>query len=324
MLLSYSYTPGGDVVYDFDMTLDMVMKMKGGEGFGGAVGPTEMAMSMTGTSKYGVSEGPDPGTTRIALSQTLDDISLGRFMVDGESMLGQVDDALAQELAAEQGALPEMTVILDERGNIISFELDGEAVAAGLFGGSNMGSMDPTGGVMGIDGFFGPAFPEEKLAVGDEWTVTDSLDVPYFNQSIDVESKYRIVREEELNGRNVLVIESTTDMSDITIDLMEMMESLADGDLAQLEALGMSEADFWSEFAAIPAGLEMRIDLQPGEITETVWFDPGSGLMVKSEGELAINMGMAMNMFGEDFEVDIRMLIDIDLDLRAIADGTPA
>ena len=35
MLLSYSYTPGGDVVYDFDMTLDMVMKMKGGEGFGG-------------------------------------------------------------------------------------------------------------------------------------------------------------------------------------------------------------------------------------------------------------------------------------------------
>ncbi len=323
MLLSYQYTPGGSLAYDFEMAMDVVIEMDGGEMFGGGLGPTEMTMRMLGTSGYELAEGPDPGTTRITLTQSIDAVDVSKFVVDGQSLLGMIDDEMASAMALEQGALPEMAVIVDERGNIVSFELDGEELSAGLFG--DMGSsLDPTGGLMGLDGFFGPAFPENELRVGDMWTVEDELDVPFFGQALQMDSRYQIVAEDELGGRNVLVIESQTDMGKLSIDMMDLMRNLGDADPAELEALGMSEAEFWAMFAEVPADFGMTIEMEPDSIVETVWFDPGAGVMVKSEGKMAVDMVMEMDMFGEKMKVDMRMLIDIYLDLREIAEGTAA
>jgi hypothetical protein len=308
---AYSYAAGDHHDYEFDLNqdLDMTVEAEGddallGEELPGAINVTT---SVAGTVSYDVAEGPAPGTHQIAISGVFDSLEI-EGTVDGEPVDEELMD---QGTVPDLVEAPDLTIVIDEYGNLVS--VDGEEVPTDLpfFGDpfSQLGGF--TSG--GLSGHFGPAFPDEPLAVGDEWSTSQTEEIEEFDATMSVETSYRVTGTEEFNGQTAAVIDFETRTSGVELDLGAMFQALFDAFGEMGSELG---DDTTATTVALPE-LEFLITVEPSTATGTVWFDQSKGIVVKSTQNTITTIAMVMDFSDPEESVRTSVTMDLDMDLTA-------
>jgi hypothetical protein len=312
--VAYVYQPGEELTYRFDMKMDMTATMDGVAG-----GDMVMGMDVYGRTSYAVSEGSQPGTTRITLDQQIDDIAVRTLTVDGQSMAGQLDDQMMEQMAFDQGMLPELAVVLDARGDVLAIEYDGQAMPMDMFGGDLFGGMDPTGGMTGLDSFFGPTFPGDSIGVGDSWTINESQEVPMVG-TMSFSEQFTVSDSRMVGGREVLVIDSVMSMDRLEIDLFEAMMSI---DPATAQSMGMTSADLEMMKSMMPSDFSMKMAMEIGDATARYFFDPSEGVVLRTDAVVTMDMSVDMKAEGESMDMVAGVTMDMTLELIG-RDAPPA
>ena len=307
-LLTYDFTAAEQLAYRFEMSLDLDMSVAG---LPAGQGKMTMGLDLSGITGYTVEEGPEPGTVRLAIEQTVERVAVREFMVDGVSMAQDFDDEMAMTLAEEQGMLPEMAVVLDDSGNVLWIEMDGAPISGDLFGGDLGAGLIPGGGLGGVEGFLGPAFPDEPVGVGDRWDVATTQELPLLGP-VTIEEAYHVVDVQSVAGATVHVIDGEIRMDDLKIDLAEMIRSMA-SDPAAAELLGMSPEEL-AGMAAMPADFAMTMQMSFREGSDRTWFDQAEGMVLRSDSHVVVDMVMDMDFAGERFSADATVVMDLTLE----------
>ena len=305
-VLAYQYQPDSSLTYGLLMDMEMNATMAF-PGLGGS-GDMSMGMSVGGSSTYDFAPGPQPGSVELTMRSDLSEFDLTHFTVDGQSMTNQLSQADIAALS-EQSALPEVTVVLSERGEILELRYGDTAMPADFLSGFGAGGFsDPTG--MSMAGLFGPEMPAEGVGVGAEWTIDSSQEVPFLG-TLASTTHYWITGQEQVNGHDVLVIVSSSTVEDLEIDLMDMMESMISMDQAQLDAFGMTAQDMAAMQSELMPDVDMTMRFSYDKIEGTTYFDPAAGLVVWSannadmtgsmdiktpDGDGSMTFGMSMEM----------------------------
>jgi len=293
--LAYDLATSGDIEYDLAFDMDMSVEMTGMEELEGGVG---MEATFVGTIVYDVEPGPEPGQVELTLTSDIVPTEL-RVDIPGEESL-VLDDPEEIEATGEfnpEDFAVEQTFIIDESGAIIDAALDGVSIPLealqggfGAFGGTN----DPTS-------FLGPVLPEDAVSVGDEWTVIK--ETPLGDETLVAETVSRLDREDTMDGRRVLVIVSRTSSNAVDIDSDTLGDLIAsDPTISQEERDAFGFID-----------MSMRLDGSQSEFT--TWFDPASGVVVRQEGAVPMNMLMTMAMFGESIGMSMDMGMNMTMKL---------
>lgn len=306
-LLTYAYEPDSTLTYDirFDTAMDVHSEFPG-------LGSSDLSMGMTmaGEMAYTVSPGPGDGTVEVTMTADLDQISVEHMTMDGFDMSDQLTASDLEEMQGS-GAIPPITAVVDSRGEILELRY-GDAVVPSDFlgGGSNFG--DPTG--MSMMGILGPEMPSEEVAVGAEWTTDTSQEVPGFG-TVAASSHYWITGEETFNGREVLVIVSSTSVESLDIDLMKMMEEMAQMDDGSLAAMGMNPQDIAEMQSELFADIGMTMSMSYDDLTGTTYFDPVDGLAVWSavNGDMTGSIEMSTPDGTGTMAFDMNMSIQVGL-----------
>ena len=312
-VLAYNYRPDSTLTYGFSMDTRMHTDMDF-PGLGDA-GNMAMGMSMGGSLQYDVASGPQPGSTALTMRSNITSFDVDHFTVDGQSMASQLSSA---DLAAlgDQSALPEITVVVDERGEVLELKYGDATMPTDLLGGLGSGGFsDPTG--MSLAGLFGPEMPAEEVRVGAEWTVDTSQDIPFMG-TLASSTHYWITGEEQYRGHDVLVIVSTTNIEEVEIDLMDMMESMLTMDSAAMAEMGMSADDLAMVQSGLFDDMNMTMRFNYNDLETTTYFDPVEGIVVWTATEALMTGSMDM----DTPEGSGTMTFDMEMDMQmALADG---
>ena len=277
--LAYSLTGEVDLSYHSEMEMEMTTK------FGEELRrldpsmPSTMLtqMEMSFDTTYHIEQGEEPGTYRVAM--TLDDMELGKGSVQMGGQSVDLSDAPQSEIdAALSSQMPEFVYVVDEKGTVLSVEVDGTAVdVSGILGGTSSGGVG--GGQM-----FGPQLPEGVVNVGDTWTTSSEDQIG--DVVIVTEETHKILRSEERNGYDTWVIRTDADTSGYTIswdDMIAMFEEMG----------GIEEVDGMEE---MPPSFQMAMRSSPTSTTTMTWLDPELGRAVAMD--VMTNMSMTMEMGG--------------------------
>lgn len=304
--VSYGFAGFEGIDYSFDASMHMETRSSGA--FAGE-GDMTMDMAFDGIYGFDVAPGAEEGTYDITMSMFVSDLE--DISVSGMGELSDLDkEMLSQEMTT--GFSEELTVTVDEFGNLVSSPLDG-LLGSDLFSGTSAGSGS------NFKELLGPALPPEGIAVGSEWTDTETAEIPGFGD-FTLTSTSRVVDRTSRDGRDVFVIETDVTSNALELDFVEMVSALADAGPEELEALGMTEADLDDmEFAmAFMEGLQMDMTIEPMSMQVTSWLDTGDGLLVAAD--MKMDMDMSMNMsgppeMGGDFGMDMTMFMDLSMEL---------
>lgn len=286
--LVYRYEPDTSLVYRLDVEQRIGMRAEGDEGaFGDEELPldADLETSVSTLMTYEVYPGPDEGTSEITITADFADVAVSGT-VNGEAFDAEEDDLDAGEIAPI-----DVTVVVDERGNVLSVSGAGEEAAEllgpGLSGLQSLGSGD-------LGRPLGPAFPDGDLAVGDTWTEERSEEGP--DGPIVTRTTHTVVASEVLDGVPVLVIESLSETDAVEVDLSEFFRALFQGFAGMAE--GMTGTTTATE-TTLPPDLEemleqlvFRMSLDPSRATATTWFDPEAGIVRKAVQEAVVSMTM--------------------------------
>jgi hypothetical protein len=276
--LRYGIATGSEYVYDSTILMSMDTSFSGGPADQPMPESMQMDMEMSATTRFEVSDGPEPGTYAVALSYEAMEFDRFRTTMDGETLdLGSEEWLADGALSSDMANLPEVEYVVDERGRMVSVSVAGNDLDLGMLGGGS----PATGGFGAGQPFLGPEFAEDGVAVGDSWTT--EWDSPLFPgmDGFTVTAKNTLVGIEDAGGVEVWVVETTTTMDRIELtfeDLMQMMfeglgEGLGDADMA---AIGDADLGMLGMFE-----MTMRLEQKPS--TSTVWFDPDRGITVRQE-----------------------------------------
>ncbi len=281
MARSLAYSLTGDVELSYHAEMETQMTTTFGEELQ-RIDPSMPStmltqMEMEFDSTYRVGEGPEPGTYRVAM--TLDGIKLGKGSVQmGGQSIDLSDFPQAELDAALASQMPEFVYVIDDKGAVISIEVDGTTVdVEGILGGTSASGF--SGGQL-----FGPQLPEGQVNVGDSWTTMSEQSIG--DVVVVTEETHTIVRSEERNGYDTWVIRTEADTSGYTIewaDMVAMFEEM--GGIGQVD--GMEE---------MPPGFQMAMRASPAGTTMITWLDPELGRAVATE--VMTNMAMTMEMGG--------------------------
>ncbi len=298
---AYSYAPGDSYRYDLSLEQHVTMhtETSGDPTFLGTdEGPKDVDVTTTvaGTIDYLVADGPEPGTVQLNISGVFDELSVE----------GTIDGEPATDAAVEDGTVPDLvevpdvTVVVDETGRIVS--VNGEAAPddATFLGDPFAGVAGITSG--GIDKPFGPQFPDRPLAVGDTWTEEVTEPIPDLDQEVSSTVTYTVTGMDTIDGHDVAVIEFTAGNSGIEIDLGEVFQAMFEG----FAAMGGDEADT----ADIPT-IEFVIGVDDSEGSGTYWFDQEAGIVRQVDQTYTVPMTMRMAVTSTDGDgaVDVTMSI---------------
>ncbi len=277
--LAYSLTGAETLSYHAEMETEMTAK------FGEALlrldpsMPSTMhtQMEMSFDSTYTIEPGSEPGTYRV--SMRLHDIDLKNGSVEmGREKVNLADIPQRELDAALNSQMPEFVYEIDDRGAIVSVEMDGTTIdVEGLLGGTSTAGF--TGGQM-----FGPQLPEGQANVGDSWTTSTEQTVG--DVVIVTEDTHKIIRSEERNGHDTWVIRTDSDTSAYTIswdDMIAMYEEL--GGIQNVE--GMDQ---------MPPSFQMAMRSSPSSTTMYTWLDPELGRAVALD--VTTHTAMIMEMGG--------------------------
>ncbi len=316
--LAYALEAGQTYTYEVDMDQSIVMSIDGdptalAETEGDEV-PEEMDINITGTTTFthAVAEGPEPGTYEVTITGDFSNLEFS----------GTVDGEPISESGEELPDMAEMdpvdvTIIVDEQGNVITDESGmGEDFLGSLGGLDMLGQLGPNAGA-GSGQFVGPPLSDEEVTVGDTWSET--VDIPALpdDDPITTTIESEVVAAEELDGVDVFVIETTTSTSAVEFDLAEMLigfmtafvpEDATEEELAEMDAL-VDQLRF-----------AFAVDPQVGEMT--TWFDHESGIARQSSFVNSTHMVMDINIpdetTGELVEMGLDMTIDQDVTYRLV------
>lgn len=287
VLLSYSLEAG--TTYEYEVDMDQTIEMTS-TGDTSAMGeddlPGELEINMVGTADFThtVSEGPEPGTFEVAIVGDFSDMEF-TGTVDGEP----VDESEIPDMAQMDPV--DVTVVVDEQGNVIPDETQG--LGGDMFG--DLGGLDMLqslgGGSAALGQFVGPPLSDDEVTVGDTWSKT--VEIPTLPESDPVTTQIdsEVVGTEELDGNEVFVIDTTTTTSEIEFDLAQILvgfmtafvpEDASDEERAEIDSL-VEQLRF-----------VISVDETTGELTTL--FDPVDGLTKEADYANTTHMVMDVNI----------------------------
>lgn len=276
-LLHYAYRPGETLSYEMELVTGITSRSVEGTSAPGSR-DWSMDMRVTGRLDLAFSEGADPATIRIAMTQEV---------IDGEATM--TADGQEQSIPLDQftaGLQNEVAVVIDPQGKLLSASIGGAELPAqfltALSGLSGSTTLQPQQ--------LGPEFPAGPLRVGDEWQTTASADV--LGLSITQAGRHRLAAEEQLLGRTTYRIESRVTTGPYSADLAGLLDALREApalfggaDPEQLEAA-------FGQFADL--GIALEFAMAESTASLTTWFDPAAGIVVRSELETPITLTLQM------------------------------
>jgi hypothetical protein len=289
MLLTYTLSAGDTFVYDVVIDQNIEMSSQGeGSSFGDEELPGSASVQLTasGTFTYEVTDGPEPGTYSITITSDLTEVN-ATGTVDGEA----IDSDETPEFAEIDPV--SVTVVVDEQGNVIPDSATAEDPFADLFGG--LGEMGP-GAIPGAElgQFFGPAFSDDEVAVGDTWSdtfVTPGFGAEPFSTSVTS----TVTGEDVVDGVEVLVVDSEVVVDAFEFDLGEFFVGLFSGFLPE-----DATAEEQAEIDALIENLRFVMSFDESGSQSTTYFDPEAGLTRQYDVTSSSLIGMDVNFPDEE------------------------
>lgn len=316
--LSYALEAGRTFTYEVDMDQVMSMTIDGdpsalAESEGDEV-PEQMDLTISGTTTFthSVADGPESGTYEITITGDFSDLSISGT-VDGEPI---PDSGEIPEMAEMEPV--DVTVIVDEQGNVITDESGmGEDFLGSLGGLDMLGQLGPAAGA-GTDQFVGPPFSEDEVTVGDTWSETVEIPTMPDSDPITTTIESEVVGVEEIDGTEVFVIETTSTTSAIEFDLAEFLI----GFMTAFVPEDASEED-QAEMDALIENLRFAFSVDPQTAEMTTWFDHEAGLSRQANFVNTTHLVMDINIpdeaSGELVEMALDMNIDQDVSYRLVS-----
>ena len=196
-------------------------------------GELEIKTSAVIDQTYRIGPGPDDKTLEIYIASDLTELSVTGDEDLDETLFGSPSSALDQ--------IPPATVVVDEQGKVLEFafsdsevEASYESAEQALFGLIQEQIMSTYMTGANFDGPLGPVFPTDQLlAVGSVWT--DETESRIGDQTIATDYTHEITGVDELNGVEVVVIESTVTVGGFEIDLEDLVGSVMESAWADLD-----------------------------------------------------------------------------------------
>lgn len=299
--LSYSLTGDDVLTYHTEMEMDITTT------FGQelrSLDPTmpssmDMEMAMSLDSTYQIGAGPEAGSYRVAM--TTDNLKLESAAAQiGDERIDLGDLPQSEFDAAMASAMPEFVYVIDEKGEVISVEVDGVALDVnGLLNGTSAAGF--SGGQL-----FGPQLPPGEVNIGDTWTTSSEQE--FGDLVITTEETHEILRSEEYNGHATWVIKTESKTGAYTItweDMVAMFEEL--GGIQNVE--GMED---------MPPSFQMAMRSSPSSTTMVTWLDPESGraIAVDLTGFVAMTLEMGgvpgmTGSFSMDMDSSMHMVMEL-------------
>jgi hypothetical protein len=288
VLLSYELAAGDIFVYDVDLTQTITMTA---EGDGGSVTGDEeipeaadIEITASGTVTYDVAAGTEDGTYEVTITGEFDDLT-ATGTVDGEP----ISDGEVPDFTDMAGAEPfSVTVIVDDQGNIVPEANELEDPFGGLMGGlEGFGGGSLPGTQLGH--FFGPAFADQEVTVGDTWS--DTVESPGLGEEMIVTTiSSEVTGTDTVDGSEVFVIETNSTTSPIEFDMAEFMIALFSGFMTD-----DANAEDQAEIDAITENLRFLIATDEALSDSTTYFDPAASLTKQFDFTSGSNITMDIN-----------------------------
>ena len=315
VLLSYSLSEGDEFSYEVGLDQHIEMTATGASSFMGEEVPGNASVDVAGTATFthAVSAGPEPGTYEVHITGEFADLTVTGD-VDGES----IDSTDIPDFAHHEPV--DVTVLVDEQGNIVPQGPEGEGPLGDLFGGlGGLGGLSGTNPAPGLDPgqFIGPPLSDEEVAVGDTWT--EEIETPGPGDEPVVTSiTSTLSGMEDLDGAEVMVIDSNATTSLIEFDLAELFAGM----FGAMSAEGATGEDS-AEFEGMMDQLRLQITVDDTNSESRTWFDPADGVAKQSETNAATSISMDMNVpdekTGEMAGLVMDMTLDQDVSYRLIS-----
>ncbi len=300
--LAYEYVGGEQLTYAFTGSVDMQMSGEGSGALGAGAGAGDMDASIDIAGDFTVStvEGEEPGTTELTISMDVASFSVNRLEMAGEDMTGAADGFMSQS----DFDFPDTTIVVDAQGNVVSVNVGGEELPAAFAAAS--GSLGPAGAGLDPAMFLNPSFPSGELTVGSQWETVDSMELPGMGR-LSVQTTNEVTQTHAKDGHDLFLIETTTTMGSVDVDLFDMLGELAAADPA-------AASEFGDLGAMFPPGMKMNMSLVPGEITGSTWFDATSGMVAQGQMHMPMDMSIEMVVPGEgEAKMDMSMVMDFEI-----------
>ena len=302
-----SYALEAGQTYTFELEMDQTIEFTS-TGDSAAIEsedlPGNMTMRVFGptTVTYQVADGPQPDTYELTITSDL----------SGLQFDAEVDGA-----PVERDELPEFadlepqatTIVVDKQGKPLEGAVPGmDDPFGGLFGDFDLGAMGDMGSQsMNPTQFFGPALPEEGIEIGDTWTET--TEIPLFGDdkaTTTVTSTFD--RMEELDGRDVMVIDTVVSSSEIEFDLAELLLALFEGFMPE----DPSEEDL-AMFEQFRDSMRFLFHVDAAEQEMTTWFDAEAGVAVRTETGGSNRIRMDVNVPDEETGEMVSFSMDMSI-----------
>lgn len=304
VLLTYALESGDE--YQYEVGLDQHIELTA-DGDSSLMGdeeiPGDAAIDISGTATFThvVSDGPEDGTYEIHITGEFADVSV-TGTVDGEP----VDSSETPDFATLDPI--DVTVVVDEQGNLIEDEIAGDDPLGGMFG--DLGALGGSSPAPGLDPgqFFGPKFSDDEVTVGDTWT--DDIETPGLSadETITTSVTSTVTGVDTLDGAEVFVIESQASTSLIEFDLAQFFAGMF-GAFMPEEATEEETA----AFEEMLAELQFLITIDDTTSDSTTWFDAEAGLARQSEITAGTSIAMNMNVPDEETGEMVGFVMDMTI-----------
>jgi hypothetical protein len=306
VLLSYSLSEGDEFSYEVGLDQHIEMTASGEPTFMGEDVPGNASVDIAGTATltHVVSAGSEPGTYEVHITGEFADVTVTGD-VDGES----IDSADIPDFATPKPV--DVTVVVDEQGNIVPQGPEGESPLGDLFGGlGGPGGLGGSTPAPGLDPgqFIGPPLSDEEVAVGDTWT--EEIEKPGPGEEPVVTTiTSTVTGTEDLDGAEVLVIDSNATTSLIEFDLAELFAGMFGG-----MATEGATPEETAEFEQMMEQIRMQITVDDTTSDSRTWFDAAEGVAKQSETNAATTISMDMNVPDEKTGQMAGFVMDMTLD----------
>ncbi|CAN5798104.1 hypothetical protein BH23ACT5_BH23ACT5_24470 [soil metagenome] len=274
--LAYDFTAGTSLTYRVEIEQQLVLETDGSSSAAAEEGipvSANVTIEAVGTFTYTFSDGTDEATHTVDIDGQFDEVTV-TGIIDGED----VDDPSD---IAELGTIEPVavTVVVDDRGRVVDdTTLPSDPMGFG---------MAPLSGLSGdLRRLPGPVLPEGPVSQGDTWT--EAVEAPGMGDTPAMTTvTATLTGTEVVEGIESTVIESTTEVEEVVVDLSEFFAGF-------LGAFADPDDDA-GEVDALIDQIEFRITMEPSTSIATAWLD-SAGRIVRSttDGPTALRMVVAL------------------------------
>lgn len=315
--LAYALEPGTSFTYEVSIDQRIDLSTTGDtNAMGDEELPGEAEVSIVGTTVFthSVAEGPEPGTYEVTITGDFTDLAISGT-VDG----APIDEAELPDFAQIDPV--DVTIVVDDQGNIILDEGLGGDLGGDLGAFGALGDLGDLGGLTapGLDPgrWVGPPFADREVTVGDSWSETIESPVMLGEDPVVTQIDSVVTGTDTVDGATVFVIDTTSTTSMIEFDLADFLigffqafipEDASEEDKAELDALADELRFLFS------------IDETVGDMT--TWFDYEMGYARKVDYSMGTAMTMDINMpdeeTGEMVQFGMAMTIEQTISYRLV------